>query len=191
MAGRGWKRGRAWCCWSCLRQLVTSGEEKEATPEKEPGRLFNSKLRFSVWAQVEDGKFPRTLVRRRARGLLQSLHATGGEWRPWAGSTWGRCSGNSMSRVYRDCNSPIVHRMTILAHLKELRGLRSLDFSCSPVTDDGLAHLRELKGLQSLILGGARVTDAGLAYLKELKGLQELGLGVRKSRETALLTWRS
>jgi internalin A len=58
-----------------------------------------------------------------------------------------------------------------------------VDLSYTAVTDEELAHLRGLKGLRSLNLSGCeKVTDAGLPYLAGLTDLRELrldGTGVR------------
>jgi hypothetical protein len=63
-----------------------------------------------------------------------------------------------------------------LAHLRDLKGLRSLDLSTRNVTDAGLAHLKELKGIQTLDLSHTKASDAGLAHVKDLSGLQTLRL---------------
>ena len=63
-----------------------------------------------------------------------------------------------------------------LAALCELRSLRALDLSCTPVTDAGLATIAELRGLRVLDLNGTRVSDAGLRRLEALTGLRRLDL---------------
>ena len=54
-----------------------------------------------------------------------------------------------------------------LAHLKNLTGLRELDFTWPRITDAGLTHLKGLTGLRKLNLRRTQITDAGLADLKK------------------------
>ena len=63
-----------------------------------------------------------------------------------------------------------------LAHLVELKRLKSLHLGGTSLTDAGLVRLKELKHLRSLELRSASVTDAGTVHLKELKHLRHLSL---------------
>ena len=63
-----------------------------------------------------------------------------------------------------------------LAHLADLRGLKSLVLMGTRVSDDGLKHLARLDSLEELNLGNTRVTDDGLAQLTHLKNLTRLDL---------------
>jgi hypothetical protein len=51
-----------------------------------------------------------------------------------------------------------------------------LDFSKSPLTDEGLKYLRELTELGSLDVSQTQITDAGLAHLTQHKFLQSLSI---------------
>ncbi|MFO0912611.1 MAG: DUF3160 domain-containing protein [Pirellulales bacterium] len=51
-----------------------------------------------------------------------------------------------------------------------------LDFSKSPLTDEGLKYLRELTDLGSLDIGETQITDAGLAQLTQHQFLQSLSI---------------
>jgi Leucine-rich repeat (LRR) protein len=69
-----------------------------------------------------------------------------------------------------------------LIYLREFPELEELDFhEDGAVTASGLAHLRDLKNLKSLRLAETGVTD--LAPLKHLTGLEELGLSSRPKIE--------
>ena len=63
-----------------------------------------------------------------------------------------------------------------LEHLPTLTGLRRLDLSGTPVTDEGLAKLKAISTLDGLILHGAAISDRGAAHLKELRELGYLDL---------------
>jgi len=56
MAGRGWTRQWALALFALSAAVVTGGEEKAGTQEKEPGRQFNSKLPFRVLAQSRQSR---------------------------------------------------------------------------------------------------------------------------------------
>ena len=57
---------------------------------------------------------------------------------------------------------------SVLAHLRELRNLRSLSLNwCKAVTDDGLEHLEGLTNLRTLSLGSTQVTDEGVKRLQQ------------------------
>ena len=63
------------------------------------------------------------------------------------------------------------------AGLKELAGLKSLQYlnlSATNVTDVGLKEFAGLKSLDALTLNGTKVTDAGLKELADFKSLQTL-----------------
>ncbi len=68
----------------------------------------------------------------------------------------------------------------------DLAALKSLDLSCTEITDAGLAHLRALTSLLSLYLRTTPITDAGLAHLKVLTGLQSLDLGYTNITDAGL-----
>ena len=53
----------------------------------------------------------------------------------------------------------------IEANLKDLDELHALRLSGTAVSDAGLAHLVNLKSLRTLIVGGSRITKQGLAAL--------------------------
>jgi hypothetical protein len=63
-----------------------------------------------------------------------------------------------------------------LAHLEELRRLKTLYLVGTEVTDMGLQHLEHLNELEWLNLSHTRVTDAGLEHLKGLIRLRQLYL---------------
>ena len=54
-----------------------------------------------------------------------------------------------------------------LAHLSELKSLRTLYLKCDKITDAGLVHLKELVCLQKLELENTKVTDEGVVQLKQ------------------------
>jgi hypothetical protein len=63
-----------------------------------------------------------------------------------------------------------------LAHVKDLRQLRTLVLDGSSVTDAGLANLEGLTTLRWLALNKTHITDAGLVHLKGLIQLEDLEL---------------
>ena len=63
-----------------------------------------------------------------------------------------------------------------LIHLKNLTGLKGLNFHNTNLTDTGLFHLKALTGIEELDLSKTYISDAGLAYLSELTNLKILNL---------------
>jgi len=177
MAGCGWTRQWALALFVLSAALLAGGEEKEATPEKEPGRQFNSKLPFRVWAQVEEDQDSKVVGETPSKEPLAIPSC-----RRWWVQPVGR---PGMAALAKELDVQKIPGLQLfpggtsdddLVHLKELKGLQTLRLWKTKVTDAGLAHLKDLRGLQSLELGHTKVTDAGLAHLKELKGLQMLDL---------------
>jgi len=176
MAGRGWTRQWALALFVLSGALLTGGEDKDAKPEKEPARQFNSKLPFRVWVQVEEGQDSKDIGETPSEQPLAIPSC-----RRWWVQPLGR---PDLAAVAKEVEAQRIQGLQLsdsasdddLVHLKELKGLRELNLWQSQVTDAGLAHLKELKGLQTLSLSWTPVTDAGLVYLKELKGLRELYL---------------
>ncbi|MBM4041704.1 MAG: hypothetical protein FJ290_24665 [Planctomycetes bacterium] len=182
-------RARQWALALCVLSaaVVTGGEEKAVPPEREPARQFNSKLRFSVWAQVEED------------GPTKSLGDTPSEQPlaiPSCRRWWVRPLGDrpDLAAVAKELDAQEIPGLKLsapasdgdLVHVKELKALRWLDLFGTRVTDAGLAHLTDLTGLESLNLTSTQVTDAGLTYLKEFKGLRELRLMVTKVTDAGL-----
>jgi len=185
MAGRGWTRQWALTLFVLSAPLVNGGEEKDAAPEKLPARQFNSKLPFRVWAQEEEGQ-PYEVVGETPSKEPLAVPSC----RMWWVLPLGR---PDMAAVARELDAQKIPGLRLsrasdddLAHLKELKGLRSLELYSTRVTDAGLAHLKELKGLQCLDLRATRVRDAGLAQLKEMKGLQSLLLSDTRVTDAGL-----
>ena len=75
---------------------------------------------------------------------------------------------------------------TVVAQLKDIRGLVDLNLANTKVTDDGLANLKNLANLQRLHLELTGVTDAGLAHLKGLSNLTYLNLYGTKVTDAGL-----
>lgn len=63
-----------------------------------------------------------------------------------------------------------------LQKLAELKQLRELSFTGSPLTNAGLVHLSKLTELRTLELGRTKITDAGLEHLANLTRLEKLDL---------------
>ena len=61
-------------------------------------------------------------------------------------------------------------------HIKDLKGLRSLDLDHTAIKGPGLAHLKGLTKLQWLSLRQSKLTDASLIHLKGLTNLKEVNL---------------
>lgn len=72
-------------------------------------------------------------------------------------------------------NNPLLTD-NVIASIKQLRNLRSLDLSDTAVTGRGLAQLAKLPHLKRLVLAGTRITDAALNELGQLQQLEELDL---------------
>ncbi|HEX4070497.1 MAG TPA: hypothetical protein VHX68_04990 [Planctomycetaceae bacterium] len=60
--------------------------------------------------------------------------------------------------------------------LKTFTGLKTLNMTGAPITDDGLKEIADLSNLEALDLGHTPVTDHGLKELKRLPHLHELRL---------------
>lgn len=63
-----------------------------------------------------------------------------------------------------------------LAHLADLKALKSLDVSNTSITDAGLDHIKRLKSLEYLNLDNTYITDDGLILLKDLPNLQKISV---------------
>ncbi|MBM4039459.1 MAG: hypothetical protein FJ290_13185 [Planctomycetes bacterium] len=168
--------------------MASGGEEKATTPEKEPGRQFNSNLPFRVWAQVDEDGQPDCIGMTPSPQPLAipSCHR-------WWVEPLGR---RDMAMVARELNAQRIPGLCLfplasdgdLEHLKDVKGLQSLDLAGTHVTDAGLAHLKELQGLESLeFCWCSRVTGAGLAHLKELRGLRRLKLPLTPVTDASLV----
>jgi len=166
----------------------TAAKKGERAAEMHPGREFNSKLRFDVWAVVEEDQ------------PFIDVGVTPSELPLWVPSCrrWG-----VTPPPFPPCNLAAVAKEVIAeripglaigldspdedaAPLKELKGLQSLTLGGAGVRDATLAHLQGLHGLQWLYLSRTQVTDAGLAHLKELRGLQTLNLRFTKLTDLGL-----
>jgi len=66
------------------------------------------------------------------------------------------------------------------------RPVVAVDLRGAQITDAALKHLKELKGLQTLNLSDTMITDASLKELKALKDLQELDLRNTKITDVGL-----
>lgn len=73
-----------------------------------------------------------------------------------------------------------------LIHLKPLRNLCRVQFSCPSVTDAGLAHLTGLANIWDLSLRGTSISGPGLQYLGGLLSLTCLDLGETSMTDTGL-----
>jgi Leucine-rich repeat (LRR) protein len=69
-------------------------------------------------------------------------------------------------------------------HLTELKKLKSIHISNSPISDGALKVFGGLGNLERLSLQGNHFTDAGVPHLSELKSLKSLWIGVGKAKLT-------
>jgi Leucine-rich repeat (LRR) protein len=63
-----------------------------------------------------------------------------------------------------------------LAHLRDLKSLRTLGLQNTPISDAAMAPISQLRSLESLGFTHAQLTDSGLAQLGGLKRLRRLSL---------------
>ncbi|MFM9116377.1 MAG: hypothetical protein ACKOU6_09490 [Planctomycetota bacterium] len=61
-----------------------------------------------------------------------------------------------------------------LRHLRNLRGLRELNLTLTPVADEGLAHLANLTELRMLGLASTQCTGTGFTHLQALQKLESV-----------------
>jgi len=133
MAGFGWTRRWTFGLFVLSAALLTAGEERAATPEKEPGRQFNSKLRFRVLVQLEDGQPPEKIGETPSEQPLAIPPC-----RSWQVEPLGKFD---------------------LAVVREVSEQRIPGLYLGDGSNEGLVHLGELKGLHTLALaarGGSR-----------------------------------
>ena len=165
MAGRGWTRQWALALF-VLSAALLGGCGKEERAAKAPGRQFNSKLAFCVYALVEEGQPPKVVGETPSAQPLAIPSC-----RTW----WVEPLGpRDMAAVASELDAQGIPGLKLfpasddsLVHVKGLKGLLCLNLSSTQVTDAGLAHLKDLKGLKFLDLERTRVTDAGIAELKK------------------------
>jgi Leucine-rich repeat (LRR) protein len=186
---------------------------KGAAAKRYPARQFNSRLPFSVKADVEGDGRTRHIGKTPADRPLE-IPACEGWWvvaREITNETVAEIEAQSIPGLQlpsraKDAGLAFLKGLTGLRilslddtkvtdgglkHLKGLKGLQSLDLAHTRVTDVGLTHVRGLTGLRSLYLFNTKVTDAGLKHLRALTRLQKLSLGGTKVTDAGLAHLRS
>lgn len=62
----------------------------------------------------------------------------------------------------------------MVLELSRMKGIRSLSFDFTRITNESLDHLTKLKNLQELGIPGTSITNAGVKHIKKLKTLKWL-----------------
>jgi hypothetical protein len=150
----------------------------------QPARMFNSTLKFEVYADVDRDGFisPKLLGKTPSDKPITIPH--GATW--WVASRNDAIKDVELHAICKELLDQDIPGLKLfrcikitdagLAHMKGLVKLEHLKLWISDkITAAELARMRGLK-LKRLDLNNCEVTDAGLAYLTELTTLEVLGI---------------